>query len=121
VPQSDIIYAEDSFEVYAPEPPPGGDFTTRTWQTSTPWEPLGIGEVADLGLRNKYGEPGECHDFLMEVVHPLGEYASAEGTVCADEWADFTYEDTLLSGTYYVYFSIEGQVIAQDLFEVGEA
>ena len=120
VPQSDIIYAEDSFEVYAPGPPPGGDFTTLTWQTSAPRVPVAIGEVVDLGLRNKYGEPGECYDFLMEVMDPLGEYASAEGTVCADEWADFTYEDTFLSGTYDVYFSIEGQLIAQDFFEVSE-
>jgi len=118
VPQSDIIYAEDSFEVYAPGPPPGGDFTNLTWQTSAPRVPVAIGEVVDLGLRNKYGEPGECYDFLMEVSDPLGEYASAEGTVCADEWADLTYEDTYLSGTYDVYFSIEGQLIAQDSFEV---
>ena len=120
VPQSDIIYAEDSFEVYAPGPLPGGDFTTLTWQTSAPRVPVAIGEVVELGLRNKYGEPGECYDFLMEVMDPLEEYAWAEGTVCADEWADFTYEDTFLSGTYTVYFSIEGHLIAQDFFEVSE-
>jgi len=118
VPQSDIIYAEDSFQVYAPGPAPGGDFTTLTWQTSAPRTPVAIGEVVDLGLRNKFGEPGECYDFLIEILDPAGEYAWAEGTVCADEWADFAYEDTFFAGTYHVYFFIEGQLIAQDSFEV---
>jgi hypothetical protein len=118
LPQSDLIYAQDSFEVYAPAPPPGEDFTTLTWQTSAPRTPVGIGEVVELGLRNKYGEPGECYDFVIELLDPLGDYAWAEDIVCADEWTDFIYEDTFLSGTYDVYFSIEGQVIAQDSFEV---
>jgi hypothetical protein len=120
LPQSDIIYAEDSFEVYAAGPPPGGDFTTLTWQTSAPRVPVAIGEVVELGLRNKFGEPGECYDFLMEIFDPVGDYASAEDTVCADEWTDFTYEDTFVPGTYNVYFSIKGQLIAQDSFEVSE-
>ena len=120
VPYSDIIFAEDSFEVYEAGPPTGDDFTNLTWQTSAPRMPVAIGEVVDLGLRNKYGEPGECYDFLMEVSDPLAEYVSAEGTVCADEWADLSYEYTYLSGTYGVYFSKEGQLIAQDSFEVSE-
>jgi hypothetical protein len=120
VPYSDVIFAEDSFEVYAAAPTPADDFTTLTWQTSAPREPVAAGEAVDLGLRNKFGEPGECYDFLMEVSDPQGEYAWAEGTVCADEWADLTYEYTYLFGTYHVYFSIEGQLIAQDSFEVSE-
>jgi hypothetical protein len=36
VPQSAIIFAEDSFEVYAAGPPPGGGFPTLSWQTSAP-------------------------------------------------------------------------------------
>ena len=120
VPQSDIIFAKDSFEVYGGEPPPADDFTTRTWQTSMPREPVAIGEVVELGLRNKYGEPGECYTFVVEVSDPLGEYTAAYGPFCADEWADFTYEDTFLSGTYNVYFSVEGRLVAQDSFEVSE-
>ena len=120
VPQSDIIFAKDSFEVYGAGPPPADDFTTLTWQTSIPREPVAIGEVVELGLRNKYGEPGECYTFVIEVSDPLGEYAAAYGPFCADEWADFTYEDTYLSGTYDVYFSVEGQLIAEDFFEVSE-
>jgi hypothetical protein len=120
LPQSDFIYAEAFFEVYAPEPPPAEDFTTLVWQTSAPRTPAAVGEVVELGLRNKFGEPGECYAFLIEVLDPLGDYASAEDTVCGDEWAYLTYENTFAPGTYDVYFSIEGQDIAQDFFEVGE-
>jgi hypothetical protein len=79
---------------------------------------VAIGEVVELGLRNKFGEPGECYDFLIEVFDPLRDLASAEDTVCADEWTDFTYEETFLPGTYHVFFSVEGQSIAEDSFEV---
>jgi hypothetical protein len=82
--------------------------------------PAGIGEVVELGLRNKFGEPGECYDFVIEVFDPFGDYVWAEDAVCADEWTDFTYENTFLSGIYDVYFSIGDQVIAQDSFEVSE-
>ncbi|KPK46986.1 MAG: hypothetical protein AMJ77_04530 [Dehalococcoidia bacterium SM23_28_2] len=120
LPQSDLIYAQDFFKVQEPEPPPGTDFTTLTWQTSAPRVAVGIGEVVELGLRNKFGEPGECYDFLMEVYDPMDGYSSGEATVCADEWAYLPYEDTFLSGTYYVFFWIEDQLIAQDSFEVSE-
>ncbi|MGQ9573597.1 MAG: hypothetical protein ACUVV3_10535, partial [Dehalococcoidia bacterium] len=124
VPQSDDIYAEDSFMAAAtvtPTPPPPPSPTqvpTPSWQTSAPRTPVGIGEVVEVGLRNKYGQPGECYTFLVEVYDPVGDYASAEDTVCADEWTDLTYEYTYLSGIYYVYYSIGGQYIAQDYFEV---
>lgn len=86
-----------------------------------PRVPAGIGEVVELGLRNKFGDPGECYDFLIGVFDPFGDYAAwAQDTVCGDEWTEFTYDDTFVPGLYAVYFGIEGQLIAQDFFEVSE-
>ena len=112
LPQSDYIYAEDSFDVA------GGDVTTLTWQVSAPREPIALGDTAELGLRNKWGSDGECYDFVAEVLDPDGNYASGEDTVCAAEWTYLSYYDTWVAGTYSVYYSIQGQVVATDSFEV---
>lgn len=112
LPQSDYIYAEDSFEVA------GGDVTSLTWQVSAPREPIALGDTAELGLRNKWGSSGECYDFVVEVLDPDGNYASGEDTVCAAEWTYLSYYDTGVAGIYSVYYSIQGQVVATDSFEV---
>lgn len=82
--------------VYTPRPPLAGDFTTLSWETSAPRTPVTMGEVVESGPRNKFGQPGECYNFLIAVLDPLGDYAWAEDTVCADEWTDFAWKDTLL-------------------------
>lgn len=107
--------------VTTPAPPPGGETPelTPAWQTSAPREPVAIGEGVKLGIRNENDEPGECYDFTMEVRDPLGWYL-AFGTVCANEWADLSYWNTSLYGTYDVFFSIQDQDIAQDSFDVAE-
>lgn len=117
VPQSDIIYAEDSFEVVGGGPPPG-DVTSLTWQVSAPREPIAAGDTAELGLRDKWGSPGECYDFGVDVVDPDGYLSSGDATVCADEWTYLDYSDTWVSGTYSVYYSIQAEVVATDSFEV---
>jgi len=118
LPQSDYIYAEDSFEVAGGGPPPGGDVTSLTWQVSAPRQPIALGDTAELGLRNKWGSPGECYDFVVEVLDPESTYASGEDTVCADEWTYLNYSDTWVAGTYSVYYSIQEQIVATDSFEV---
>ena len=117
-PESDIIYAEDSFEVHTVSPTPGY-YTVLSWQTSAPRVPVAVGEAVELGLRNELGEPGECYDFIIELSDPMGDYAAwAQDTVCGDEWTKFTYDQTFVPGTYAFYFAIEGQLIADDSFEV---
>lgn len=117
LPQSDYIYAEDSFQVEGGAPPPG-DVTSLSWQVSAPREPVAMGDTVELGLRNEYGLPGECYDFVVEVFDPEGYYASGEDTVCADEWTYLTHSDTWVSGIYGVFYSIGDQLVATDYFEV---
>ena len=117
LPQSDLIYAEDSFEVVGEGPPPG-DVTSLSWQVSAPRELVAMGDTVELGLRNEYGFPDECYDFVVEVFDPEGSYSSGEDTVCADEWTYLYYSDTWLSGIYDVFYSIGDQLVASDYFEV---
>jgi len=116
LPQSDLIYAQDYFEVA------GGsldDPTTLSWQVSAPRQAVAMGDPVDLGLRNEYGFPGECYDFVVEVYDPDGYTSSGDGTVCADQWTYMTYSDTWVSGYYDVSYFIGGQFIASDYFQVG--
>ena len=117
LPQSDLIYAQDYFEVVGESPPPG-DVTSLSWQVSAPRELVAMGDTVELGLRNEYGFPGECYDFVVEVFDPESYYSSGEGTVCADEWTYLYYSDTWLSGIYDVFYSIGDQFVASDSFEV---
>lgn len=113
LPQSDLIYAETWFEVVGAEP------SQPEWQTSAPREAVAPGSTVEVGLRNKWGVPGECYDFVVEVYDPEGYYASGEDTVCADEWTYLTYSDTWVSGYYDVSWYIGGTVVATDYFQVG--
>jgi hypothetical protein len=118
VPGGDVIYAEASFEVYLTSPTPGY-YTVLSWETSAPRTPVAVGEAVELGLRNQLGEPGECYDFVIELFDPMGDYAaSAQDSVCGDAWTKFTYDQTFMAGIYAFYFAIEGQLIADDSFEV---
>jgi len=56
----------------------------------------------------------------MKVQLPYGSPVNIETEVVGDEWTYGLFDQTGLSGTYDVYFSIEGQLIAQDFFEVSE-
>jgi hypothetical protein len=112
LPQSDLIYAQDYFEVA------GESLFEPSWQVSAPREAVAIGDTVELGLRNEYGVPGECYDFVVEVYDPEGYYASGEDTVCADEWTYLTYSDTWISGYYDVSYYIGDQFIASDYFQV---
>ena len=113
LPQSDLIYAQDYFEVA------GESLLGPSWQVSAPREAVAIGDEVELGLRNENGVPGECYDFVVEVYDPEGYYASGEDTVCADEWTFLTYSDTWVSGYYDVSYYIGSQFIASDYFQVG--
>jgi hypothetical protein len=115
LPQSDLIYAQTSFEVAAPP----GDVTTLSWQVSAPREAVAAGTTVELGLRNEFGYPGECYDFTVEVYDPDGYTASGYGTVCADQWTYLTYSDTWVSGYYDVSYYIGDQFVASDYFQVG--
>jgi hypothetical protein len=117
LPQSDLIYAEDYFEVAGGNPPPD-DVTSLSWQVSVPWEPVAVGDTVELGLRNEYGFPGECYDFLVEVFDPEGYYSSGQGTVCADEWTYMYDSDTWTPGFYDVFYTIGDELVASDYFEV---
>ena len=116
LPQSDLIYAQDYFEVAGETLT---DPTTLSWQVSAPREAVAAGSTIELGLRNEFGYPGECYDFTVEVYDPDGYTASGYGTVCADEWTYLTYSDTWVSGYYDVSYFIGGQFVASDYFQVG--
>ena len=116
LPQSDLIYAQDYFEVAGETLT---DPTTLSWQVSAPREAVYAGTTIELGLRNEFGYPGECYDFTVEVYDPDGYTASGYGTVCADEWTYLTYSDTWTSGYYDVSYYIGDQFIASDYFQVG--
>jgi hypothetical protein len=118
LPQSDLIYAQTWFEVVGESPPPS-DVTSLSWQVSAPRQAVAAGTTVELGLRNEYGMPGECYDFVVEVYDPDGYYASGQDTVCADEWTYLTYSDTWTSGYYDVSYYIGDQFIASDYFQVG--
>jgi hypothetical protein len=113
LPQSDLIYAEDYFEVadtslYEP-----------AWQTSAPRTAVAAGDVVEVGLRNENGSPGECYDFMVEVYDPDGYYASGSDTVCGADWTFLTYSDTWTWGYYDVSYYIGDQYVASDYFQVG--
>ena len=116
LPQSDLIYAQDYFEVAGETLT---DPTMLSWQTSAPREAVYAGTTVEMGLRNEYGVPGECYDFTVEVYDPDGYSAAGNDTVCADEWTFLTYSDTWVSGYYDVAYYIGDQLIASDYFEVG--
>jgi len=116
LPQSDLIYAQDYFEVADTSLT---DPTTLSWQVSAPRTAVTAGSTIELGLRNEFGYPGECYDFTVEVYDPDGYTASGYGTVCADEWTYLTYSDTWVSGYYDVSYFIGGQFVASDYFQVG--
>ena len=115
LPQSDLIYAQDFFQVAGSSL---NDPTTLSWQTSAPRTAVAMGDPVDLGLRNEYGLSGECYDFVVEVYDPDGYGSSGSGTVCADQWTYMTYSDTWVSGYYDVSYYIGDQFIASDYFEV---
>jgi len=113
LPQSDLIYAQDYFEVA------DTSLSEPSWQVSAPREAVAAGSTTELGLRNEFGYPGECYDFTVEVYDPDSYTASGYGTVCADEWAYLTYSDTWVSGYYDVSYYIGDQFVASDYFQVG--
>ena len=113
LPQSDLIYAQDYFEVA------GETLTGPSWQTSAPREAVAMGDTVELGLRNEFGSPGECYDFTVEVYDPDGYYSSGNDTVCADQWTYLTYSDTWTSGYYDISYYIGDLFIASDYFQVG--
>jgi hypothetical protein len=116
LPQSDLIYAQDYFEVAGETLT---DPTMLSWQVSAPREAVAAGTTVELGLRNEFGSPGECYDFVVEVYDPDGYYSSGNDTVCADQWTYLTYSDTWTSGYYDVSYYIGDQFIASDYFQVG--
>jgi hypothetical protein len=116
LPQSDLIYAQDYFEVAGETLT---DVTTLSWQVSAPREAVAAGTTVELGLRNEFGSPGECYDFTVEVYDPDGYYESGNDTVCADQWTYLTYSDTWTSGYYDISYYIGDQFIASDSFQVG--
>jgi len=113
LPQSDLIYAQDYFEVA------DTSLSEPSWQVSAPREAVAAGSTIELGLRNEFGYPGECYDFTVEVYDPDGYTASGYGTVCADEWTYLAYSDTWVSGYYDVSYFIGGEFVASDYFQVG--
>ena len=112
LPQSDLIYAQTSFEVA------GAPLYEPSWQVSAPRYAVEAGTTVEVGLRNENGVPGECYDFTAEVYDPDGYYASGDDTVCADAWTSLTYSDTWTSGYYDVSYYIGGVVVATDYFQV---
>ena len=78
-----------------------------------------MGDTVELGLRNEYGAPGECYDFVVEVYDPDGYSASGQDTVCADQWTYMTYSDTWVSGYYDVSYYVGDLFVASDYFQVG--
>jgi len=113
LPQSDLIYAQDYFEVEAPP------LSEPSWQVSAPREAVAMGTTVEVGLRNENGVPGECYDFVVEVYDPDGYTASGEDTVCGAEWTYLTYSETWVSGYYDISYYIGGVFVASDYFQVG--
>jgi len=112
LPQSDLIYAQTSFEVA------GTSLYEPSWQVSAPRYAVEAGTTVEVGLRNENGSPGECYDFTVEVYDPDGYVASGEDFVCADEWTYLTYSDTWISGYYDVSYYVEGVFVTSDYFQV---
>ena len=100
-----------------------------SWQVSAPREPLPVNTVKiELGLRNKFGEPGELYDVTCWVVLPTGGSTQASTTLSADEWAYVLYPNdfephevwpsTEAPGRYSVAWEVDGTEVASDSFDL---
>jgi len=93
-----------------------------SWQTAAPRAPAPIGQVVELGIRNKNGAPGETYAIGVQVNLPDGSPVNMEGEVVGDGWAYFSLAETDMPGTYTVYFGLPQSdlIYAQDYFKVQE-
>src|SRR5207244_10219205 len=78
-----------------------------SWQTSAPRDGVYRSDGAELGLRNKYGAPGECYTVLAEVYDPYGSPEAYQyKSLCGDDWTYWYFQDANYRGWYSVTFAI---------------
>ena len=99
----------------------------RSWQVSAPRGipgPVRPGEIVEIGLRNKFGEPGEGYYVSARVIDPEGASTTATASLQEAEWsyllypADFPGATPVYPGVYTVIWETEGGFIACDGFVV---
>ncbi len=99
--------------------PSRGIAADPAWQVSAPRDGVWRYTQVELGLRNKWGAYGECYWVDVEVYDPWGDVAQGgNGWVCSDDWSYWTFERAYYRGWYWVYYAIDGWVIAEDKFWV---
>lgn len=98
-----------------------------SWQTSAPRSVLAktfLGDIVEIGLRNKYGVDEDVFFYTVRVQNPDGSAATSQNTVVADEWSDLLYPDdfptggTNLKGIYTILYQIRGEIIVCDGFVI---
>ena len=81
-------------------------------------------DVVEVGLRNKFGSPGESYSVLVRVIDPKGTGFTTTARVEGDTWAyvnypsDFPSASPVYPGVYTVVWEVKDGFIACDGFEV---
>lgn len=106
---------------------PTFDPSKYSWQVSAPRGTPGKtfkGDIATLGLRNKYGGEKDTFYFSARVEQPSGSANIVDKLLYGDEWSyqdyptDFNGGDTSQIGIYTVIYQIHGTIVACDGFMV---